>query len=76
MPDPCLSFTKNLVYNVNTRHAFLTRLIETKPEEDTSLEAVNHLTTVVTVTTVLAWGLEVAFYFIYNRFGSKNLKSV
>ena len=53
------------------RHAFLTRLIGTKPEEDTSLEAVNHLTTVVTVTTILAWGLEVAFYFIYNRFVSK-----
>ena len=56
------------------RHAFLTRLIGTKPEEDTSLEAVNHLTTVVTVTTVVAWGLEVAFYFLYNRFVSKILE--
>ena len=56
------------------RHAFLRRLIGTKPEEDTSLEAVNHLTTVVTVTTVVAWGLEVAFYFIYNRFVSKMLE--
>ena len=64
----------NSVYNINTRHAFLTRLSGTKPEEDTSLEAVNRLTTVVTVTTVVAWGLEVAFYFIYNRFVSKILE--
>ena len=49
-------------------------MIGTKPEEDTSLEAVNRLTTVVTVTTVVAWGLEVAFYFIYNRFVSKILE--
>ena len=62
------------VYNINARHAFLTRLIGTKPEEDTSLEAVNHLATVVTVTTIVAWGLEVAFYFIYNRFVSTILE--
>ena len=64
----------NSVYNINTRHAFLTRLIGTKSEEDTSLEAVNHLATVVTVTAVVAWGLELAFYFIYNRFVSKILE--
>ena len=58
--------------NINRRHEFLTRLIGTKPEEDISFEAVNYLVTLATVSTSVAFLLEVLFYFIYNRRVSKS----
>ena len=57
--------------NINRRHEFLTRLIGTKPE-DRSFEAVNYLVTISTVSTSVAFLLEVLFYFIYNRRVSKS----
>ena len=57
----------NSVYKINSRHQFLSRLIGTKPEEDLSLEAANHLATVVTLVTITASMCEVAFFFFFNR---------
>ena len=64
----------NSVYMINTRHQFLSRLIGTKPEEDLSLEAANHLATVVTLVTIAASMCEVAFFFLFNRIVSSHLE--
>ena len=55
------------VFNINRRHQFLNRLIETKPEENVSLAAANNLAIAVTILTILVFALEVTFYFILNR---------
>ena len=56
------------VYNINTRHEFLSRFIGTKKEEDDSMEAAIKLVIAFTTCLIGFSVLEISFYFIYNRF--------
>ena len=56
-----------LGHNIRARHSFLARLVGTKPQEDLSLENVNSLLLVLTLSMLIFCVLEAGVFFIYNK---------
>ena len=56
-----------LGHNIRVRHSFLARLVGTKPQEDLSLENVNSLLLVLTLSMLIFCVLEAGVFFIYNK---------
>ena len=56
-----------LGHNIKARHSFLARLVGAKPQEDLSLENVNTLLLVLTLSMLIFCVLEAGVFFIYNK---------